>query len=74
MAKGLYSVEFITENGEPDGYFVYLTARQAEDVKDRLKKAADMYELGGPRVFQVDLSETPDFKAIMDALEDRYPS
>jgi len=74
MAKELYSVEFFTEHGEPDGYFVRLTPAQAEDVKDRLKKAADMYELGNPRVFKVDLSETPDFNGLMETLEERYPS
>jgi hypothetical protein len=72
--KHLYSIEFFTENGEVDGYFAHLTDRQAEDVKDRLKKAADMYELGQPRVFKIDLNETPDFKTLMDTLEERYPS
>ena len=72
--KHLYSIEFFTENGEPDGYFASLTEQQAEDVKDRLKKAADMYELGQPRVFKVDMKETPDFNALMETLEERYPS
>lgn len=74
MVKKLYSVEFFTENGEPDGYFVYLTPRQAEDVKDRMKKASTMYELGPARVFEVDLDETPDFASVMEALEERYPA
>jgi hypothetical protein len=74
MAKDLYSVEFFTEHGEVDGYFARLTPSQAEDVRDRLKKAADMYELGQPRVFKVDLKETPDFKALMQTIEERYPA
>ena len=74
MAKELYSIEFFTEHGEPDGYFARLTPAEAEDVRDRMKKAADMYELGDVRVFKVDLTETPNVKSLMETIEERYPS
>lgn len=72
--KRLYSIEFFTDEGKPDGYFASLTDREAEKVKAHLEQAVKTYDLGSPKVFPVDLDETPNFETLMETLEERYPS
>lgn len=74
MKRRLYSVEFFNADGEPDGYFASLTDQQAESVRVRLSRAAKEYDLSEPKVFAIDLDETPDFDSIMDTIEERYPA